>query len=90
MEVEISWMELGGGGWSWVELGVRFSSTRCTSPLFGYFAFSEITESHSIALQQRVIGEHLFKLDLPGIPKNLTGIDILVCIAFDAVISHMI
>ena len=27
MEVEMSWVELGGGGWSWVELGARFSNT---------------------------------------------------------------
>ena len=23
----MSWVELGGGGWSWVELGARFSNT---------------------------------------------------------------
>ena len=59
-------------------------------PLFESFAFTEITDLHSIALQQRVIGGRLFKLELPDIPRNLTGIDILVCIFFDAVITHMI
>ena len=27
VETEMSWVELGGGGWSWVELGARFSNT---------------------------------------------------------------
>ena len=24
----MSWVELGGGGWTWVEMGARFSNTR--------------------------------------------------------------
>ena len=28
VEAEISWVELGGGGWSWVEVDARFSNTR--------------------------------------------------------------
>ena len=36
VEAETSWVEVdgaGGGGWSWVELGARFSSTRrCKVP----------------------------------------------------------
>ena len=27
VEAEMSWVELGGGGWSWVELNSRFSNT---------------------------------------------------------------
>ena len=27
MEVEMSWAEVDGAGWSWVELGARFSNT---------------------------------------------------------------
>ena len=28
VEAEMSWMEVGGDGWSWVEMGARFSNTR--------------------------------------------------------------
>ena len=28
VNVEMSWVELGGGGWSLVELGARFSNTQ--------------------------------------------------------------
>ena len=28
MEVEMSWVELDGGEWSWVEVDVRFSNTK--------------------------------------------------------------
>ena len=27
MEAEMSWVEVDGAGWSWVELGARFSNT---------------------------------------------------------------
>ena len=27
VEAEMSWVEMGGGGWSWVEVGARFSKT---------------------------------------------------------------
>ena len=27
VETEMSWVELGGGGWSWVELGAQFCNT---------------------------------------------------------------
>ena len=27
VEAEMSWVEVGGGGWSWVEVGARFSNT---------------------------------------------------------------
>ena len=27
VEAEISWVEVDGGGWSWVEVGARFSNT---------------------------------------------------------------
>ena len=27
VEVEMSWVKLGGGGWRWVEVGARFSNT---------------------------------------------------------------
>ena len=28
MEAELSWVELGGAGWNWLEVGARFSNTR--------------------------------------------------------------
>ena len=28
VEAEMSWVEPGGGGWSWVEVGARLSNTR--------------------------------------------------------------
>ena len=27
VEVEMSWLEVDGAGWSWVEVGARFSNT---------------------------------------------------------------
>ena len=27
MEAEMSWVEVGGAGWSWMEVGARFSNT---------------------------------------------------------------
>ena len=27
VEAEMSWVEVDGGGWSWVEVGARFSNT---------------------------------------------------------------
>ena len=28
VETEMSWVEVGGRGWSWVEVGARFSNTQ--------------------------------------------------------------
>ena len=34
----MSWVELGGGGWSWREVGARFSNTRSEKGIFKNFA----------------------------------------------------
>ena len=41
VEVEMSWVEVGGGGWSWVELGARFSNTQV---LLVKFSSSQATQ----------------------------------------------
>ena len=38
LEVEMSWVELGGGGLSWREVGARFSNTRSEKGIFKNFA----------------------------------------------------
>ena len=35
-------MELGGAGWSWVELGARFSNTHTTKQSSGVFDFFQL------------------------------------------------
>ena len=34
LEAEMSWVEVGGAGWSWMEVGARFSNTQVLIIIF--------------------------------------------------------
>ena len=34
LEAEMSWVEVGGAGWSWMEVGARFSNTQILIIIF--------------------------------------------------------
>ena len=50
MEVEISWVVVAGGEWSWVDVGARFSNTRFSSTI----SFSKFLNHFQLSLGDRL------------------------------------
>ena len=63
MELGDGWNKLGGGRWSWMELGARFSNTHCIMHLLIWF-LSSILSTQKKPFQSNPILSHINWLSL--------------------------